>query len=208
MTDITNRSEEGRRQEILRYCSTPKTVEQVAKEFNIHIQTARKTIWVMRDDGRIKEIPMIRPKLWQASDHRSKYGEVMIPTSSGMIGLAAFQYGPSPYSTVDLFGASLAYLWRRSHYRTLNQDNIVNVANQGTLDPYLEVRRLVERMYARSLALTEAIDFVLTALPDMWRDGDVAVNALGRIDGRRQLELESAAEWFEEWARDQLRNDK
>ncbi len=205
------KEEEMYKQDYLRFCNVPRTIEEVAVEFDVHVQTARRMIWGLQTDGRIREVPTKkRHKKWQAAERQSKNGELLVGTQSGVYGLGdiADGFGPGPISTVDMVSGCLAYLWRRSHYGSLSQERVENVAKQGSLDPYLHVRPVMEEVYRRSVAISEVIEFVLMGLPEIWKDTNDASAILGPIGLERQLRLEEAAEWFEQWAAGRLGDDK
>lgn len=197
--------DDGRQQEVLRFVRVPRTAEEVAEHLGCHLQTARQSLWALRDQNLIQAGPTKpgRRKSWQAKSGHHDTGD-MVMTSAGTIALRdiAFSWNAdraTPY--VKMLGGCLAYLWRRSYYQQMDQSKVTNVAKQGTLDPLLEVRVVMERVFETMAQLHETLEYMISDMTWLWSDDPEIIKMLGPVN---RAELEEAAEWFELWARERL----
>ena len=198
------RPDEDRIQEVLRYIRLPRTAQEVAEHLDCHLQTARQCLWVLRDRGLAVPGPIKpgRRKSWQAKSGHSETGD-MVMTSAGTVALRdiAFSWDAPSTPYLQMVGGCLAYMWRRAYYQRQDQSQIRNVAKQGTLDPTLEVRVVMETVYEKMASLHETLEYMLTTMDWLWSDDPEILKMLGPVN---RAELEAAAEWFELWARERL----
>ena len=192
----------GQMQEILEYCQTPRTIEEVADEFEWHPQTAREKLWTLKDMGKIRESSRRkgRMKLWQSVGQLGDRGEVVVVTSSQSIPMSTFfDVVNTRRSSTNLLGQALSYLYRRAYYKQQDQENVLNVAKQGSLDPLLDVKQALMKMYLQHKLVGEALERMLLDMPELWQDGNPAILRMaGQVD--RTLIEEQVGD-FEEWCR-------
>lgn len=207
MTDTSTLEEMERAavlQEVLRFISVPKTVEEVADHFNWHPQTAREKLWSLRDMGRARPTARksSRKKLWQATGGVGTHGEVTIVTSQGTFKLnSLLAVDERRKATGNIIASALSYLWTRAYYGSQDQEIATNTARMGTLDPLLDVRRLMERVYLDMTRQMEALEQMLIEMPELWQNGGAVLNMLGAVN---KEPIEERAREFEVWARQLL----
>lgn len=194
---MTRSEPKDRQKELYEYLGVPRTVEQVGIEFGVHDQTARMMIWALRDQKRALDLGG-KPKKWKASGIWIQgNGPVTLSTSSGSMELVQPVRNWSPTGGNPLprwIGGALAYLWRRAYYSMQDQERIVNVVKQGTLDPTLEVRRVLEELHRIGKMQVETIEQMLNDLPALWTDSTDIMQMLG--PDLTPNDVEDAAEWF------------
>lgn len=205
---MTDAVYEGRLQKIIRFCSVPRTTGEIAVELDVHEQTAREFVWDLKRHGRIKESIEKdgRRKKWEFVDAVETKGEIFVITQAGNLTLSTIvdSYGQPGPQTIDIVSGALAFMWRRAFYANQDQEKAGNVARQGMLNPYLQVIPILERVYMNAVAMTEILAFILHDMPDLWKSDPKIIHALGVVTPDRQIMLEGAAEWFEEWATKRL----
>jgi hypothetical protein len=187
--------------ELLKFISTPKTIEQIAHEFTWHPQTARRYVWALRDSGRAKEATRKdgRKSMWQASANAGTTGEVLLVTSHETIQMSRLlMYVETRRATGNAVAGALAYLYRRAYYKSRDQSDVLNVARQGTLDPLLEVKKLMQNVYLAHDTYNQILEQLLLDLPALWEDGTALLDMMGDVSLE---ELEATASEFETWAR-------
>ncbi len=195
----------GQLQEVLRFMSTPRTIEEVAEEFDWHPQTAREKIWELRDMGKVQEMPRkrSRSKVWQATALTGNLGEMgyAVVTTNGTFPLKNFTQNShgNRKALGDVLAGALCYLWRRAYYQMQDQDNVLNVAPQGSLDPLFDVRKGLEQVFLTHLAYMDVLRKMLTEMPELWQDNNpIVLEMLGKVS---REEIEGNVGDFEVWLR-------
>lgn len=204
MTDL-DIERAGVLQEVLRFVVQPHTAEEVADEFGWHPQTARMKLWELRNMGNVRELPRKRGrmKLWQATSLAGKMSEngYVIVTSRTTRPLSSYAVNSmgGRRALSDIVAGALCYVWRRAYYKQQDQDNVLNVAKQGSLDPLLDVRKGLEKIYLHYQTELEALGKMLTEMPELWQDGNPLILEFFGTVNREQIE-EMVGD-FEPWMR-------
>lgn len=200
-----NASHQRKLIEVLKYCNTPRTIEDIAEFFELHPQTVRRFVWELQSHNRIEEAPQksVRKKMWRATIRGESQEDVVICTDHAAMTMSelARDFNPEGVATGNVIAGCLSYLWRRAYYQTKSQDRVENVARQGTLDPYLQVRTFMELIYQKMATLTEVLEYMLKDMPELWNDDIAILKMMGTI---HPAELDTTAEWFELWVSTRL----
>lgn len=198
-TDAHDREQEVYN-EILQLCTVPKTAETIAELWGCHPQTVRRSIWHLRDLGKLKECirKENRKKLWQTVGGYGNNGELRLATTRGTVGMSdcANMYSEGATPVGNVIGGALAYLWTRSFYSQLDLTNVQNAVKMGTLDPLLHVRAVLADILVRAQQQVEILDQLVKDTPELFQDGAAPLNMMGPVD---RMAMEDQARWFDAW---------
>ena len=197
----------ARAQKMLDFLMIPRTIEEVADEFEWHPQTAREKVWELKRIGRVRESTrkQERKKLWQSVNAPDETDEMLIVTSLATSRLSAFMTKPGTRRPLgDVIAESLAYVWRRAYYRGQDQDNVLNVAAQGTLNLRYELRVALETVYLSHKHYLEALERMLVDMPQLWDEDDSSIlRMIGEVLEQPEALIPGD---FEVWVRSFIEN--
>ena len=189
--------------EVLRYIGVPRTVEEVAENWEWHPQTARRYLWALERMGKARTLPRKqgRKKLWQAAGGATLSGEVQLVTSIGPVSLGALaQWSESAFPSGNLIGGSLAYIWRRVYYRQFQ--GTLDERLMGSLEIRLQVLKFLQAVVTQLRRQLEATEQLILGYDELWNEADVVLQMFGPVDAERRAVLEDAAAKIEPIIRD------